>query len=709
MDERRAALSLADRGRLSLTLLGVILASTFMVATPSALAAQQVISSSGPLTNIYLNDNLACQVTYAGDASPEFYGGTNPGSCGTFIAVGGTAYGPRNTQYTLVSQSPVTGSGTVSSPYEVTTVVDAGTTGLRITQTDSYVVGDDAYRTDVRVSNSTGSAIAADLYHAADCYLQDSDAGHGFFDPSTGGIFCSVNPNNSPPARIEGFIPLSGGSHYIEDYYSTVWGAINGSQFPDTCECGIFQDNGAGLSWDVTVPAGGSITRSFLTSFSPVGRVPLTTSKAADSVSVPAGAASGYTITVSNPNQSAATLNSISDILPPGFSYTAGSTTGATPSDPAVSGQTLTWAEPFTVPAASGGNPGTLTLHFGVTVASTPGDYFNNAAATSSVFTVVPTGDSARITVTGQPPTTSIVSGPAGPTDSPTPTFTFSSRSGATFECSIDGGPFTACASPYTTPALSPGAHTLSVRARDASGVGPATVRSFTVTGGGGGSSGSGASGGGVITAASPSGPSPATTQTLPPPQLRESANAQQVRGVVLVRLPGTNRFVPLGDLRQIPFGAVLDARKGTVRLTTAANARGETQSAEFYEGVFRISQLPSGLTDLRLVGGNKSVCAAGRRGKRSALASKRRPRRSTRTVRRLWGNGSGEFRTSGSYSSAAVRGTTWLVADRCDGTLTRVTQGTVAVRDLVLRKTITLKAGRSYLAQRSASRARRR
>ena len=44
----------------------------------------------------------------------------------------------------------------------------------------------------------------------------------------------------------------------------------------------------------------------------------------------------------------------------------------------------------------------------------------------------------------------------------------------------------------------------------------------------------------------------------------------------------------------------------------------------------------------------------------------------------KLWGNGKGKFRTSGKYSSATVRGTIWLVEDRCEGTLTKVTRGTV-------------------------------
>jgi ferric-dicitrate binding protein FerR (iron transport regulator) len=46
------------------------------------------------------------------------------------------------------------------------------------------------------------------------------------------------------------------------------------------------------------------------------------------------------------------------------------------------------------------------------------------------------------------------------------------------------------------------------------------------------------------------------------------------------------------------------------------------------------------------------------------------------------------------------VRGTTWYVADRCDGTLTRVTAGSVAVRDLHRHRTVIVHAGHRYLAK---------
>ena len=68
--------------------------------------------------------------------------------------------------------------------------------------------------------------------------------------------------------------------------------------------------------------------------------------------------------------------------------------------------------------------------------------------------------------------------------------------------------------------------------------------------------------------------------------------------------------------------------------------------------------------------------------------------------IRQLWGNGSGHFRTKGRYAAATVRGTNWLTADRCDGTQVKVRRGVVAVLDIPLRKTVTVRAGKSYLAK---------
>lgn len=69
------------------------------------------------------------------------------------------------------------------------------------------------------------------------------------------------------------------------------------------------------------------------------------------------------------------------------------------------------------------------------------------------------------------PPTTSITSGPQGATSATSARFTFSSSvAGSTFQCQLDGGNWTACASPQPYTSLAAGSHTFSVRATDPAG-----------------------------------------------------------------------------------------------------------------------------------------------------------------------------------------------------------------------------------------------
>jgi PKD repeat protein len=98
----------------------------------------------------------------------------------------------------------------------------------------------------------------------------------------------------------------------------------------------------------------------------------------------------------------------------------------------------------------------------------------------------------------------------------------------------------------------------------------------------------------------------------------------------------------------------------------------------------------------LQLTGGDFSVC---KKRKTSSLSKSAPP---TKTIRRLWGNGKGRFRTRGRNAAALSIGTIWLTADRCDGTLVSVTRGRVSVRDFPKRRTIVVRAGSSYLAKSS-------
>jgi hypothetical protein len=239
------------------------------------------------------------------------------------------------------------------------------------------------------------------------------------------------------------------------------------------------------------------------------------------------------------------------------------------------------------------------------------------------------------------------------------PAFTFSSPElGVTFQCRLDLGAFAPCTSPATFSGFTPGAHTFFVRAVDGAGNVDPTPASM------------------------------AFTVQAPQPQFHKTVVVRKVRGTVRVRPKGKRKFVALNAATGIPLGSTVDTRNGVVELTSKPGRHAKAQKAKFYDGIFKVTQ-PGKITQLQLT----EALAKCKSGGASAAATKKKKRR-------LWGDGKGKFRTKGSYSSATVRGTKWLVSDSCAGTLTRVVRGTVTVRDLVKHKTIRVRAGKRYLAR---------
>jgi hypothetical protein len=265
----------------------LVLAACGPAAPAGAAVPFKDIASSGPLTSVTLGDELSCQVTHAGDERFELFPSTvKPGDCGTFVFAAGTLFAPNfaahdstttsslgtTTPFTPVSQSAVGGAGTSASPFKVVTVADAGAGGLRITQSDAYVVGQESYRTDTTIQNVGPAAASGVLYRAGDCYLQNSDTGFGFLDPAVGAVGCSTNANNSPPSRIEQWYPLTPGNQYMQASYSEIWAHIaTHTPFPNTTRATESIDNGAGISWPFALAPGASQTFAHYTTFSPTG------------------------------------------------------------------------------------------------------------------------------------------------------------------------------------------------------------------------------------------------------------------------------------------------------------------------------------------------------------------------------------------------------------------------------------------------------
>ena len=171
-----------------------------------------------------------------------------------------------------MSQTEATGAGTSASPFKVTTVADAGASGVRITQVDSYITGQESYRTDTTVQNLGGGPADGILYRGGDCYLQESDTGFGFLDAAQGAVGCSKNPDNSPPGRIEQWYPITPGNQYMHGSFGQVWAQIaTHTPLPNTTRTTENLDNGAAISWSFSIAPGAQATYSHYTTFSPTG------------------------------------------------------------------------------------------------------------------------------------------------------------------------------------------------------------------------------------------------------------------------------------------------------------------------------------------------------------------------------------------------------------------------------------------------------
>jgi hypothetical protein len=172
-----------------------------------------------------------------------------------------------------------------------------------------------------------------------------------------------------------------------------------------------------------------------------------------------------------------------------------------------------------------------------------------------------------------------------------------------------------------------------------------------------------------------------------PTPVFHKSVVVERISGTVRVKRPGSNAYVPLTGAQSVALGSSVDVKQGRLALSSAPKRGVKSETAQFYSGVFKVTQ-PGSITELRLT----EALASCRKGAKAAAKKA--------TTRRLWGDGAGSFRTRGQYSAATVRGTRWLVQDSCAGTLTRAAKGAVAVRDFRTRRTVVVRAGKSYLAK---------
>jgi hypothetical protein len=356
---------------------------------------------------------------------------------------------------------------------------------------------------------------------------------------------------------------------------------------------------------------------------------------------------------------------------------------------------------------------------------------FTNATCSTGVVSLGPavaiTGPTVAATVNTATPT---LTGTAGNAAGDAPTVAVRIYNGAV----PVGTPVQSLSAPRTgntwsvqAAALAPGQYTAQATQANAQADGVSAPTTFTVPPGAAGGGGAGGAAGGGSSTQQGSGDrdndgipdDQDTSDGSLPPIPGKTFDARVVSGNVFIKYPpGTGPraavtppkgFVALKGAANVPMGAQLDTRKGRVAVTSAHDTSGTAaQTADFHDGIFAVKQSTPKtkpahpkilITDLTLTGEPpRSECAPIKGA--SAAAAKKKKRGKKSVLGGLWGSGKGSFRTNGKYSSATVRGTIWLTQDRCDGTLTTVKRGTVSVRDFKRRKTVSVKAGHSYLAR---------
>ena len=188
-------------------------------------------------------------------------------------------------------------------------------------------------------------------------------------------------------------------------------------------------------------------------------------------------------------------------------------------------------------------------------------------------------------------------------------------------------------------------------------------------------------------------------------PLLATSVELTLVSGVVTFRIPGSPGFALLTGSIIVPNGTDVDASGGRVTVTVATGGSPTESSALVYAGWFIVQQDSTAPYETHFVLSEPLTGCTATATEASApvaSAAKRKPKAKPKT-RHLWASETGgNYGTTGRYVATNVEGTKWLTSDSCTTSTVLVTQGIVAVLDLVNGQTIVLHAHQHYGASKN-------
>jgi hypothetical protein len=189
---------------------------------------------------------------------------------GVLASVGGVVYGPdfanhpcgtsanTYTPWTPVSISGVTGSGAANDPFTVVVVVDAGATGLRLTETLTYVNGSTLIHPTLSFSATT--AVTWDTFLAGDRYGPQT---RGILLYGSPGAVDNVHQGAPFPAcgyDVPYYVLFPQSPRYSANPTQQVWDEISGGSLSNTVYFGC-PSTAIASEWSpLTLAPGGSLT-----------------------------------------------------------------------------------------------------------------------------------------------------------------------------------------------------------------------------------------------------------------------------------------------------------------------------------------------------------------------------------------------------------------------------------------------------------------
>ena len=238
-------------------------------------AYQDIGSDAGPLQHIWIGVDGAFNARHVGNAGFQFSPENSElGDAGTFLAYssiyspnfGGHRYSnlglgiPGMQDWDQHSQSAVVSANGMS---RVVTMLQTLGDDLTLYIVDTYVHGQDCWRTDYILQNNYTAELEVILYRAANVFLNGTEDGYGVLR-ADGSVGVAANADNNPPGNVLWFVPLVA-DEYFEGDPADLWDILENLSALTNTIVATDGDAAMGLAWGITIPAGALAVRSCLT------------------------------------------------------------------------------------------------------------------------------------------------------------------------------------------------------------------------------------------------------------------------------------------------------------------------------------------------------------------------------------------------------------------------------------------------------------